>query len=129
MTRKTSENKPAAGQSLPRIWEAALLLGMLICMFYLLGRVQMNKMQREKSKLEKEKVQLVAYRQNLEIEIKQLKSPGYIAEKVAARGLGHISAAMTDELVVGFDEGVGKESGTGERRPINYAGIRLPVQQ
>lgn len=111
---------------MPRIWEAALLISMLMCMFYLWGRVQMNKVQGEKTKLVKEKEQLVAYRKNLEIEINQLKSLGNISKQVAARGLTHISASMTDDLVVSFNDESRKKNESRARQRINYAGIRLP---
>ena len=103
MSRRRGRAKTAAKSQRTEAHHGAqliLLLGLVMIMFYLWGRVQIDTVLRETGKLEGRKTALLREIDALRVEVNTQKSYAHIAAQAKARGMEVVPAVRRAELAV-----------------------------
>ncbi len=103
------------------VLQAAALMGMLIVMFYLWGRVRIDSEMRKIENLEIEKAALRADLDNLYMKYNTVTSFNIIKSQAANLGLGPVPASRREQLYVDYDSY--KSSREETKIDIYYAGM------
>ncbi|MCK5148217.1 hypothetical protein KAR48_15785 [bacterium] len=102
--------------------ELVLLMSLVIVMFYMWGRVRIDTVIRDQSKLENQKTILISEINTLRVEVNSMKSYTNILARVKAHGIGVIPAARRSELAVDTDD---ITSVLPVRRQLHVAGMGI----